>query len=105
MAEIDITQSLLEGYITSQYSYLAKEISMTDYFSGKISSYLCEDYEENAVLRYMKETKGVKLDDIKEFIELIKKIEKDGTKVTIGASDQIYANKDMFDLIITDFIK
>ena len=78
---------------------------MTEYYSAKISAYMREDYEDDAVLRYMKEAKGTKLEDIKEYLELLNKMETKGTRVTIGASDQIYANKDMFDLIITDFIK
>ena len=105
MAELDINQSLLEGFITAQYSSLATEVSMTEYYSAKISAYMREDYEDDAVLRYMKEAKGTKLEDITEYLELLNKMETKGTRVTIGASDQIYANKDMFDLIITDFIK
>ena len=105
MAGIEITQSLLDGYITALYSSLSTEQSMTNYYSRKINAHMREDYEENPTLRYMKETKSVKLEDVKEFIELLKKLEKNGVNVTVGASEQIYANKDMFDLIITDLIK
>ena len=53
----------------------------------------------------MKQVKATKPEDAKEFACLLKMLETDGVKVTVGTAEQIYANKDYFDLIMTDFIK
>ena len=53
----------------------------------------------------MKELKSVRPEDKEEFVRYIQLLEKEGSMITVGGAEQIYANKDMFDLIITDFIK
>ncbi|WP_027728971.1 insulinase family protein [Treponema sp. C6A8] len=100
-----VTQKDLEGYITSIYSGLQEPISDAAALSNKISSYLTNDFEDGKVLRMMKQVKSVKPEDIKEFAGYLELLKKNGVRVVAGSAEQIYANKDMFDLIITEFMK
>ena len=101
----EISEADLDGYITSIYSELQQGASNSVRLGNKISRYLSHDYEENRLLRYMKQVKATKAEDALEFARLLKLLETDGVKVTVGTAEQIYANKDYFDLIMTDFIK
>ena len=53
----------------------------------------------------MKQIKSAKPEDVEEFIRYLEVLKKDGVKITVGNAEQIYKNKDMFDIIITDFMK
>ena len=101
----ELSEADLDGYITSIYSELQQGASTSVRLGNKISRYLSHDFEENRLLRYMKQVKATKPEDAKEFARLLKMLETDGVKVTVGTAEQIYANKDYFDLIMTDFIK
>lgn len=103
--KIDVTDEKLEGYLSKIYSYFAGGESLTSQLENKIYSHLIDDVEDNRDLRMMKELKSVSPQDKEEFSKLIKILENEGTIITVGGADQIYANKAMFDLIITDFIK
>ncbi len=104
-AGLEITEEKLDGYLSQLYSSLAEEESLTSQLETKIYSHLIDYVEDNKTLRLMKELKSVRPEDKEEFVRYIQLLEKEGSMITVGGAEQIYANKDMFDLIITDFIK
>ena len=100
-----VSQDNLDGYITSIYSNLQEPVSDTALLGSKISRYLSNDFEQNRTLRAMKQVKSAKPEDLKEFASYLEKLKDEGVRITVGNAEQIYANKEMFDLIITDFMK
>ena len=102
---MELTEDELDGYITAVYSNLAEPESEASKIQRKINKILYEDFEENQNLRHMHQVKSVTVKDIEEFTKYLTSLNKKGLRVTVGGAEQIYANNELFDLIITDFIK
>lgn len=105
VSKMEFSDSDLDGFITSIYSYLAEPTSLFNTLNSKINRMLQNDYEEHRKLRLMKEIKSFSKEDFESMLTLTKKLNKNGVKVTVGGAEQINENKEMFDLIITDFIE
>ena len=105
--EVNITDESLIDYKLNAYSYFAYPTTKLDAALSVIDETLSKWDEKfgERNLRYMREVKDTKLEDMIELKESYKKLVENGKRITIGNKDVIDANKDLFDEIIYDYIK
>ena len=102
IAELDVDQDALDGYIMSAYSILAKPngeltgaiSAISDTLSGKAA-------DRN--LGYMRQLKALTPDSVKAAAEVYRKAWENGVHSTAGSAAAINANADLYDVILNPF--
>ncbi|MBR3107983.1 MAG: hypothetical protein IKH30_12540 [Clostridia bacterium] len=102
IAEMDVDQDTLDGYIMSAYSELAKPAGE---LKGAISA-IEDTVNEGKLdrnLDYMRQLKAVTPDTVKAAAELYRKAWEYGVHSTAGSAAAINANADLYDAIMNPF--
>lgn len=105
--KIHLSEEELDDYKLSAYSRFAYPLTKIQAASIAVDEVLTrtDDTRPNRFVRYMKEIKDMKLEDINELATIYDKIVKEGVRVTVGGREEIEMNADLFDDIIYDYIK
>ena len=104
---IKLSKEELDDYKLNAYSRFAYPITKFVAASTAVDEVLnkTDDKLPNRRLRYMKEIKEMKLEDINDLASIYDKMVKEGFAVTVGGREAIEMNADLFDEIIYDYIK
>lgn len=102
IAQMDVDQDTLDGYIMSSYSELAKPQGE---LAGAISA-ISDTLNEKAAdrkLDYMRQLKAVTPDTVKAPAEIYQKAWENGVRSTAGSAAAINANTELYDVILNPF--
>lgn len=102
LAELDVDQETLDGYILSSYSsYAIPEGEL----SGAISTLLnvVDGSPADLNLRYMRELKTLTPEKLRSYVEAYEKLMAEGLRFTAGGAAAIIANADLYDEILNPF--
>ncbi len=98
------SQSDLEGPVTSCYSDFAKQLSPLDLAKDAILRTLRHAYDPQYLLKYMRELKQFRPEDVAELAPVFDSLCGKGVTITAGSHSAIEKNKDRFEVILTDLI-
>ena len=102
IAEIDVDQDTLDGYIMSSYSELAMSAGELTGAISAIEDALAGKNPER-VLDYMRQLKAVTPETVKAAAEIYRKAWENGVHSTAGSASAINANADLYDVILNPF--
>ncbi|MBR6185905.1 MAG: insulinase family protein [Clostridia bacterium] len=102
IAQMDVDQDTLDGYIMSTYSGLAKPQGELAGAVSAISDTLNEK-KLDRFLDYMRQLKAVTPDTVKAAAEIYRKAWENGVHSTAGSAAAINANADLYDVILNPF--
>ena len=102
IAQMDVDQDTLDGYIMSSYSELAKPKGELAGAVSAISDTLSEK-KLDCTLDSMRQLKTVTPDTLKEAAELYRKAWENGVHSTAGSAAAINANAGLYDVILNPF--
>ena len=102
IADMDIDQETLNGYIMSAYSAFAMPQGE---LSGAINAALCalQGRRQDEALDWMRQLKALTPEALKGYADLYAKLAENGCVRTAGSASAINANADMFDAILNPF--
>ena len=102
VAELDVDQDALDGYIMNAYSGLAKEDGE---LSGAVNALnrVLVGIAQDEKLTYMKQLKAVTPEAVKAAADLYRLAWENGVHSTAGSAAAINANADLFDVILNPF--
>ncbi|MBR5804939.1 MAG: insulinase family protein [Clostridia bacterium] len=98
------SQNDLEGPVTSCYSDFAKQLSPLDLAKDAILRTLRHAYDPQYLLKYMRELKQFRSEDVAELAPVFDSLCGKGVTITAGSLSAIEKNKDRFEVILTDLI-
>ena len=102
IAQLDVDQDTLDGYIMNIYSGLAKpEGELTGAVTAISNALTGRDQER--MLDYMKQIKAVTPDAVHAAAEIYQKAWDNGAHTTAGSAAAINANAELFDVILNPF--
>ena len=102
IAALDVDQDTLDGYIMGLYSSLAKEDGELAGAVGAIGTVI-NGKAQDKNLEYMKQLKAVTPESVKAAVAMYQKAWDNGVHSTAGSAAAIYANADLFDVILNPF--
>ena len=102
IAELDVDQSVLDGYILNNYSDLAKGSGELAGAVSAISSIL-SGFGQERTLKYMRQLKAVTPETVKAAADLYQKAWDEGVHSTAGSAAAINGNADLYDVILNPF--
>ena len=102
IAQMDVDQEALDGYIMNVYSSLAKPKGELAGAINAINDTLNEKKLDRA-LDYMRQLKAVTPDTVKAAAEIYRKAWENGVHSTAGSAAAINANADLYDVILNPF--
>lgn len=102
VAQLDVDQETLDGYIMSTYSSLAKPSGELTGAVAAIDEILAGN-DLQRVLTYMRQLKAVTPETVKAAGEIYRKAWENGVHSTAGSAAAINANADLFDSILNPF--
>ena len=102
IAQMDVDQDTLDGYIMSAYSDLAKPKGELTGAIAAIEDTLSEKKLDRAI-DYMRQLKAVTPDTVKAAAELYRKAWENGVHSTAGSAAAINANADLYEMILNPF--
>ena len=102
IAQLDVDQETLDGYILNNYSSLAKG---SGELTGAVAAVeeLLSGIAQEKVLDYMRQLKAVTPDTVKAAAELYRKAWDSGVHSTAGSAAAINANAALYDVILNPF--
>ena len=102
IAQIEVDQDTLDGYIMGAYSNLAKPVGeLTGAVDAIEESLAGKDPEWK--LTYMRQLKAVNPEAVKAAADIYRKVWENGTRSTAGSAAAINANADLYDVILNPF--
>ena len=101
IAEAEVDQETLDGYILSSYSILAKGSGELEGADNAVSMKV--NGLEDKTLTYMHQLKAVTPDAVKAAAELYQKMWDNGVHSTAGSAAAINANAELYDVILNPF--
>ena len=107
LKNIVITKDELEDYKLRAYSAYSYPLTKLDSALIAIDEIFKNVNEKrpDRYVRYMKEIKDMKLEDLPELYKLIDKLIAEGKYLTVGNREQIDKNAEMFDEIIYEYVE
>ena len=102
VAALDADQDTLDGYIMGIYSSLAKEDGELAGAVGAIGTVINGEAQDKN-LEYMKQLKAVTPESVQAAAAYYQKAWDNGVHSTAGSAAAIYANADLFDVILNPF--
>ena len=102
IAALDVDQDTLDGYIMGLYSSLAKEDGELAGAVGAIGTVI-EGKAQDKNLEYMKQLKAVTPESVQAAVAMYQKAWDNGVHSTAGSAAAIYANAELFDVILNPF--
>ncbi len=102
VADLDVDQETLDGYILSAYSYYATPDGELAGAIYAIVNVLCGDPVDLNV-RYMQDLKSLTPEKLKSYAGAYEKLMQDGLRFTAGGAAAINANADLYDSILNPF--
>ena len=102
VAEVDLDQETLDGYILSAYSYYAMPEGELTGAAGAAMNAL-EGRPQDEKLTWMRQLKQLTPEAVRESADMYSKLSDDGMRMTAGGAAAINANADLFDAIMNPF--
>ena len=102
MAQREVSQETLDGYILSSYSNYSKSSGELTGAMDALVNILNGDPQEKTI-EYMKQLKAVTPQAVAEAAELYRKLCAEGVRSTAGGAAVINANADLYDAILNPF--
>ena len=102
LAELDVDQETLDGYILSSYSgYAMPEGELSGAISALINVLCGDGVDVN--LRHMRALKALTPEKLKSYAAAYEKLAEEGLRFTAGGAAAINANAELFDVILNPF--
>lgn len=102
VADMEIDQETLDGYILSAYTELAMpEGELTGAMTAATRA--LQDWPQDEVLTWMRQLKTLTPEGVKDYAGMYEKLAEDGMRRTTGGAAAINANAELFDAIYNPF--
>ena len=102
IAEAEVDEETLNGYILSSYSAYAMP---SGELSGALNAAMCalQGESQEKPLEYMRQLKEITPESIADFAEVYRKLSEDGVLATAGPASAIEANADLYEVVLNPF--